>query len=104
MTAPIKTIREMEKEREDARVEARRNAPLLTKIGAFLFFGFIVSAIIYGFWSYFVPESTPSDCRMTTKEVQTIKKLDGDVSSVVTEMVDGCEYPDGTFIPAPDSR
>jgi len=104
MNITSKTPRETEKEIKDARALARKNASPFEKIGAFLFFGFLISAVIYGVWDYFAPDSTTSNCRVTTKEVQTIRKLDGGVSSVDTEIVYGCEYPDGTFIPEPDLR
>jgi hypothetical protein len=50
-------------------------------------------------------ESEPTQsnkCKYVTKEVQTIKKIDGGVDSVETEMVHGCEYLDGSFLPEPD--
>ena len=40
-------------------------------------------------------------CKHTEKEIQTIRKIDGSVDSIETEMVQGCEYPDGTFLRYP---
>ena len=68
-----------------------------------LWLGTLILIFLYSAWSYLFGDKPVSNCKMTTKEVQTIKKLDGDVTSVETEMVYGCEYPDGTFIPSPDN-
>ena len=63
----------------------------------------ILAAIfLYSAWNYWFGEKPVSACKNTTKEMQTIRKMDGNVDSVETETVSGCEYPDGTFIPAPD--
>lgn len=93
---------ESKQKMEDARILARQNASIFEKIGAFLFVGFIIFAVLYGIGSSWFGEKPVSDCKRTTKEVQTITKLDGDVDSVKTELVYGCEYPDGSFYEYPD--
>lgn len=74
---------------------------LLLSIGILaLLFGL---PVVLWFWGIVERIHNPvqSNCTRTTKQVQTIKKVDGGVDSVETEMVDGCEYPDGTFVEAP---
>ncbi len=62
----------------------------------------VIGAIfLYSAWSYWFGEKPVSNCKDATREVQTIRKIDGDVDSVETEIVSGCEYPNGDFIPAP---
>jgi hypothetical protein len=72
--------------------------------------GILIVLIIGLFYFFFgfLPERNVSEptknnkCKYVTKEVQTIKKIDGNVDSVETEMVHGCEYPDGSFLSEPD--
>lgn len=65
---------------------------------------FILAVVVWPNW-YDSKHPQPKDeCRNTTKEVQTIRKIDGDVDSIETETVYGCQYSDGTFIPAPDAQ
>ncbi len=63
--------------------------------------GLFAFGILSQQWDYWFGEKQVSNCRNTSKQVQTITKVDGGVDSVVTETVDGCEMPDGTFYPAP---
>lgn len=59
---------------------------------------FIILPMLTVFWD---EEEVKTPCRNTTREVQTITKMDGAVDSVETEIVDGCETPDGTFYQRP---
>lgn len=62
----------------------------------------IIIFIIFNVWLDSKHTTPISNCRDTSREVQTIRKIDGSVDSVETETVYGCEYPDGSFLPAPD--
>lgn len=67
--------------------------------------GIIIFILVFRVWPSWYDKKHPqpvNTCKNTTKEVQIIRKIDGGVDSIQTETVYGCEYPDGTFIPAPD--
>lgn len=62
----------------------------------------VVAGFLYiGYEHWFGKEPTPA-CKSISKEKQVINKLDGHVSSVETETVYGCEYPDGSFLEYPN--
>jgi len=65
---------------------------------------FILAFVVWPNWYDSKHPQPNNDCRNTSKKVQTITKVDGGVESVQTETVYGCEYSDGTFIPAPDAQ
>lgn len=74
----------------------------LSVLKVIFFIVFIILPMTYGsLWGNTTKEVAPP-CTNTTKNVQTIVKVDGAVDSVATETVDGCETPDGTFYKRPD--
>lgn len=84
--------------------KAGPDTSLLGKIYSYMILIGIFLAIVY-IWLYPLFSNSgisTSDCRNTTRSVQTIVKVDGAVDSVETETVDGCETSDGTFYKRPD--
>jgi|GEM_PF-6204745 len=60
--------------------------------------------LLFVWWPSYYDKKHPQTkqkCIETSKKQEVITKLDGGVASYKTEEVYGCEYPDGTFIPAP---
>lgn len=88
---------------QEERKEVWSNARPLEKIATFLLGGFFLSIVIYVVWVSLSSDDGPtSNCRDTTREIQTITKIDGDVDSVETETIAGCETPNGYFFQAPE--
>lgn len=98
MKAEDVRVQREKKERE----EAWKNTHPLKKIGFYSLLAFIFFVIIYVLSDPFSPNNPVTNCRNTTKEMQTIIKVDGEVDSIETETVDGCETPDGTFFQRSD--
>ncbi len=64
---------------------------------------FLLAVVVWPNWYDSKHPQPTNECRMVTRKVQTIKKIDGSVDSNETELVYGCEYEDGSFLEAPDS-
>ncbi len=63
--------------------------------------GTIAAIVLYSTWTTLFGGEPASNCKYTSRQMQTIRKLDGSVNSVETSTVYGCEYPNGTFEPDP---
>lgn len=86
----------------DSDGQQRKSDFFLSVLKVIFFVVFIILPMTYGsLWGNTTKE-TPPPCMNTTRNLQNIVKVDGTVDSFETEMVDGCETPDGTFYKRPD--